>query len=98
MSFDLSFSPEFFLGDAEDYYDPELSDRPTSVIQAVVSLNASEWEKCCEAAGLDPNQADVEDVLEVIKETNACANLDSPVEVYVDPKGYFTLRVYDRED
>lgn len=45
--------------------------------------------------GVDGSQLDLGTVLAKVEETNTCLNLDSPVEVLIDPEGEFTLSVYD---
>ena len=54
------------------------------------------WNELAEQVfGVDPSQLDLSMVLSKIEETNTCRNLDSPVEVYIDPEGNFTVNVYD---
>jgi len=43
----------------------------------------------------NPDELDPETVLCKVQETNTCRNLDSPVEVFVDPGGYYTLFVHE---
>ncbi|HLQ44553.1 MAG TPA: hypothetical protein VK137_07490 [Planctomycetaceae bacterium] len=42
-----------------------------------------------------PQHLDVEAVLSKIEDTNTCLNLDSHVQVAIDPDGNFTVLVYD---
>ena len=99
MAFELSFSPEFFLNEGEPYdCDTEPSDRPTSVWQAIISIPEERYaEMARKVFGLDdhPEFLGPEAVLEKIQETNTCTDLRSPVEVWIDPEGYFTVKVYD---
>ena len=37
------------------------------------------------------------DVLEKVRETDTCSDLRSPVSVWIDPEGFFTLEVYDAQ-
>ena len=46
----------------------------------------------------EPEYLDLESVLRKIEKTNTCLNLDSPVEVCIDPDGEFTVLVYDRDE
>ena len=48
--------------------------------------------------GCEPEYLNIEAVLQKIEATNTCLNLDSPVEVLIDPDGEFTVLVYDRDD
>lgn len=102
--YDLSFSPEFFFAEGEPYDGgPELpARRPISVWSAIETLrlsNPEEWaELAHEVFGLkNPDHLTPEAVLEKVQETNTCANLSSPVRVYIDPEGNFQLRVYEEE-
>jgi hypothetical protein len=99
MAYGLSFSPEFFEGRdrSGDTEPPEMS-RPRSVADAVMRLSQDTWNELAENVfGIDPSQLDLAAVLSKIVETNTCHNLDSPVEVYIDPDGDFTVHVYDAE-
>ncbi|GEM_PF-4312602 len=42
-----------------------------------------------------PGIADPESVVSKVSETNACRNLDSPVEVLIDPDGWYSLFVHE---
>jgi hypothetical protein len=97
MSFALSFAPEFFWGDGSAT--PENlahSDRPTSVYQALLSLPDETWATIArDVFHCPPDNLDVPTVLAKVQETDACRNLDSPVEVQIDPAGCYTVLVYD---
>ena len=91
----LSFSSDFFRSDAEEATD---RGRPTSVEQAVMGLSEEAWAAIAEQVfSMDPSQLDVETVLRRIEETNTCGNLDSPVEVFIDPEGDFSVLVYESD-
>jgi len=109
MSYDLSFSEEFFSGDGETPTDMiEPSDRPTSVYQAALSIPEEDALLMArEVFGYGyqaayfwvASESFAHDVLTKVRETNTCTDLRSPVEVWIDPEGYHTLRVHDsRED
>ncbi len=97
MAYALSFAPEFFWGDGSVApRDLPRSDQPTSVYQAILSLPDDQWA----ALGRDvfdcnPEDLDPETVLCKVQETNTCRNLDSPVEVYIDLDGFYTLVVHE---
>lgn len=96
MAYALSFAPEFFWGDgsvASDDLAP--SNRPTSVYQAIVSLTDDQWAALArDVFHCPPEYLDPPTVLAKV-ETDTCRNLDSPVEVLIDPDGYYTVFVYD---
>jgi hypothetical protein len=91
----LSFSPDFFHGEPPVPCDRECV-RPESVEQAIMCLSQETWAALAEEVfGVDPSQLDVETVLRRIEETNTCRNLDSPVEVFIDADGDFSVFVYE---
>lgn len=97
MAFSLSFGPEFFHG-PHDFkgidFDPE---RPTSVYQAVSTMSDEDWWRMADEVfgGRPPELITVEMVMEKIRETDSCRDLRSPVEVYIDPDGWHSVRVFD---
>jgi hypothetical protein len=94
MPYALSFAPDFFWGNASEVVKP--SSRPTSVRQAVLSLQQQTWDALAQQVfGLDGSKLDLETVLAKIAETNTCRNLDPPVEVFIDADGDFSVLVYD---
>ena len=96
--YELSFSPEFFIG-PYDLDGGELNkERPTSVYQAVQAMSEKDYtEMAREVFGCEPDFVDLSMVLDKIRETNTCRDLRSPVEVYIDDEGYHSVRVYDGE-
>jgi hypothetical protein len=101
MSFSLCFSPEFFFNKGEPYdYYSYVSNRPTSVWQAVLSVDEQEWKSMAkEVFDIPPDQAHLltpEAVMDKIIETDTCTDLSGPVEVWIDKSGYFSVKVYDR--
>ena len=99
MAYALSFSSEFLRNESDDGFVARTPDeRPNSVTQALANLSRRSWSRlahevfCC-----DPKYLDIESVLQKIEETNTCLNLESPVEVAIDPAGEFTILVYDRD-
>lgn len=106
MSFELSFSEEFFLGEGEPYDRPDLcandDGRPTSVWSAILVWHheyPEEWRamasKLWDLYGDDAELLTGEAVLERIRETNTCTDLSSPVEVWIDSEGEFRLQVWE---
>jgi hypothetical protein len=92
-SYGHSFSPDFY-GDPNS---PKESDQPTTVADALFSLSTDEWDDI--ASGVfgmhDGRELDISSVLDKIKETDSVSDLESPVEVWIDPQGYFTVEVYE---
>ena len=96
MTYALSFSNDFPLGDD---FEPQPSLRPTSVIQAIVSLSEHERIQLArDVFGVSPDHLAAETVLDRVIDTNTCENLDSPVRVWVDEAGVQTVLVYDRPE
>ena len=94
MSYALSFAPEFFWGKGSAKK-MKPSDRPTSVYQAILSLTDEQWASLARNQfGVEPNDLDVEQVIQRVIETDTCRNLDPPVEVWIDRDGRFTALVY----
>src|SRR5262249_7814661 len=94
--YDLSFSPELFFDEGAPYDGgPELpARRPISVWSAIETMRLTRPERWAEMArevfGLDnPDYLTPETVLDKVQETNTCGTLSSPVDVWVDPGGYF---------
>jgi hypothetical protein len=102
MAFGLSFSPEFFFNEGEPYDFSEKSDRPTSVWQAIISMSDEEWRDIAvDVFGMGDDMIDYlspETVLDKVRETGTCTDLRSPVEVWIDPDGHYTVSVYERKD
>jgi hypothetical protein len=106
MSFELSFSPEFFLAEGEPYDRPDMAlnseGQPTSVWSAIGHLfdtDRKKWRQMArEVFGLRGKHADLlmaESVLDKVQETNTCTTLTSPIEVWIDEKGDYRLKVYE---
>jgi len=102
MAYELrgSFSPEFFFNEGEPYdVNVEKSDRPTSVWQAIISMDDEKWNNVAKDVfdNLNPEFLTPEAVLEKIEETDTVGTLSSPVDVWIDKDGYYTIDVYDRD-
>ena len=100
MAYELSFTPEFFHGDGVDSGgarnpDAAVSDPPACVVDALAAIPAEEWaEMCADVFGCHPDFVDIGDVLVKIEDTNTCSNLDTPVSVWIDEAGFYTVDVY----
>ena len=103
MAYDLSFSEEFFILPGELYDGAEYphGDRPYSVLGAIRHLaesNKEEWENMClEVFECDSEFVTIEMVMDRIRQTGTCRDIRSPVEVYIDDQGWFSVHVYGRE-
>src|ERR1700682_4158569 len=95
MLYSLSFAPEFFWGTVPiEKLKP--SNRPTSVYQAVLSLPHDRWtELARDVFHCDPDNLDVETVIQKIEMINTCENLDAPIRVYIATDGYFSVLVFE---
>ena len=91
MAYALSFAQEFFWGTVPiEKMKP--SPRPTSVYQAILSLDDKQWAQlAADVFNCPPDHLDVETVLAKVQETDTCSNLDSPVQVYIDPTGKYRV-------
>ena len=105
MSFDLSFSPEFFMLPGELYDGAEYphGDEPYSVLGAIrTTISEEGWRNIAvDVFGMGDDMAQYlteEAILSKITETNTCTDLRSPVTVWIDPEGYYTVDVYERGD
>lgn len=96
MSYELSsFSPEFFFAEGEPYdADRGTSDKPDSVWQAIQSMSDEEWARVADAVDIPRDLLSADVVFDFVRTTNTCSNLDTPVEVWIDPKGDCRIRVY----
>lgn len=92
----LSVARDFLFGDESiplDDIPPTL--RPTSVYQALKSIEPEDWDALArEIFGVEPDSLDVETVLARVLLTNLCRSLDPPVEVFIDSDGFHTILVY----
>ena len=81
--------------------------KPVSVYQALCAMSDEDLIAAFEAisppenrpawsgALLDCGRPDELWLWDSIMETNMCSNLDTPVEVWIDPEGEYTIKVYD---
>lgn len=99
MAFSLTFSPEFFLAEGEPYdradYAVNSDGKPVSVYSALCMMPADEWESIAsDLFGLTHEMLTPEAVLDLIRETDTCTDLTSPVEVWIDAEGDYRVLVY----
>jgi hypothetical protein len=101
----LSFSEEFFSGDGSvDLYDIQPSARPTSVLQAIISLPAKTQRAIAQhVLGISKSnlrfyvgsESFASDVMEKARETDLCDGCTPPVRVYLDPSQHYWVDVYE---
>ena len=64
-----------------------------------MSLPADEWAALArDVFHCPPDNLDVQVVLQRIQETDTCENLNSPVRVYIDTEGYYSILVHEKEE
>lgn len=103
MSYELGFSPEFFLAEGEPYDRSDLAlnadGKPVSVYSAICKLQGDDPKQWAQLAGYvfecKAEYLTVETVLEKIQETNSCSNLSVPVRVWIDAEGIYTVDVFE---
>jgi len=101
MAYELSFAPEFFVGphDHDGSIDFDNLEEPTSVYQALMAMSEEEFaEMTYEVFGVEPDLVDINVVMQKIRETDTCGDLRSPVDVWIDEEGYYTVNVYEKEE
>ena len=97
MSYGLSFTEQFFTGC--DHSGVRVMDRPDTVVDALWTMRVCRnktWQDMCRDV-FGQSVVAIDDALARVRETNACSNLDSPVTVWIDEEGYYTVDVYEKE-
>jgi len=106
MSYECSFSLEFWLAEGEPYDRSDLAlnaqGKPTSVYSAIcMAIRDPGW---CEHArewlrealgGIAVEDAMPEILLDVAEKIDTCGTLKSPVDVWLTPGGEVTVEVWD---
>jgi hypothetical protein len=91
MAYSHSFSPEFY----GDVYNATPSERPTNVADAVASIAQERWDEMArDVFGVAGDRLTFDEVMAKIEETDTVGNLDTPVSVWIDSEGYYTVEVY----
>ena len=106
MGYGLSFSEEFFTGDGTvDLYEMPPSERPTNVLQAIISLPRDEQLAIArDVMGSDSPDIYVDtesfpfDVLDKVRAYDYCDDLSSPINVYISPDYWVTVYEEDGPD
>jgi len=102
MSYELSFTEDFFFEEGDDHFGGE-TERPTSVwaaVKALAKFQPDGWASMC--AEVFPNvladRVDISMVVDKIRATNSCSDLRSPVRVWIDEGGWHQVIVYDKKE
>lgn len=99
MAYDCGFSEEFWTGEeySLDGPYPETSETPESVLQALLSLSTEDLEFIRTELKIDvdtPYDATVAEIMGRARDVDTCTDLQSPVEVWLDPQGWLTIHVH----
>ncbi len=80
----------------DDFYDNGKShvksEMPTTVWQALFSIPDPQWGRMCRNLG---QSGRMHEMMALVKKTDTVDNLDSPVVVWIDVLGTYTILVYD---
>lgn len=73
---------------------------PTSIWAAVHNIRKNNpllWLSICEKffGFIDTYELKESDIMSLISDTNVCTNLDSPVTIWIDPDGEFSIKLYE---
>jgi hypothetical protein len=96
--FSLSFSEEFFFAEGEPYNRSDLAlnsnGMPTSVWSALEKMRLEQpdrWVDFTQETGVSTTEG----AIDLVRKTDTCKNLNSPVVVWIDAEGEFTIEVYE---
>ena len=101
MAFSLSFADAFYMIEGDDELSPDDMEgrTPVTVYQALLAMDDETWEEMAkDVFNCDPDCLDRDMVIEKIRETDTCSDLTSPVSVWIDDEGNFTIEVYDDQE
>lgn len=91
MAYSHSFSAEFY----GDVYNASPEDRPTNLADALASMPKEVWDDMArEVFGVSGDMLDIETVYSKAIETDTVGTLSTPVDVWIDSEGYYTVEVY----
>jgi hypothetical protein len=72
--------------------------RPYSVYGALRAMSNKDWKNMCkDVFNCKPDYVDIETVMTQIAEVDTCSDLGSPVNVWIDDEGYYTVSVYEAD-
>lgn len=96
-----SMAPDFFIAEGEPYdiNAPTTNDKnqPTSVYSAIRMIPEEDWVTMCLDfyPDTDPVFVDVESIYQKILETNVLVQRVGYVECWIDPEGFYRVKVYE---
>lgn len=95
MAYELSFTSDFF-GDCYNSAKPDEGCNPITVCEALMAMPEQDWaDMCRDVFDCEPEFVELDTALQKVIETNTCSNLDSPVEVWIDDEGFWTIQVFE---
>jgi hypothetical protein len=99
MSYGLSFSEEFYCG-PDEYYSGQsflnAEGKPYTLLSAIRAMPKRAYRAACRANGIAPDCEDSDhELLSKAREHDSCANISSPVEVYLDADRNHSVKVYE---
>lgn len=93
-----SFPPEFWRIKGVECVKHPKENKPVTIEQALWEISTKDWDKMVRSLFSNSFQPasliGVEQIMDIIKETNTCTDLNFPVEVWIDKKGDFKIKVY----
>jgi hypothetical protein len=104
MTYSHSFAATFYAyGDdydrSNDYFRRKRSAKPCTVAEALMKMSKRDWDRMArDVFNCKGEFVDIDTVMLKIVETNTVSNLDSPVRVWIDAEGYWTVDVYDSDE
>jgi hypothetical protein len=91
MAYSHSFTPDFY----GDVYNAAPCDRPETVADALASMDRQLWDEMArDVFGVEGDKLDLETVMARIEETDTVSDFLTPVSVWIDADGYWTVEVY----
>ena len=100
MAYSHSFSDDFYMVEDDDQLRPidfEDGRLPTTVWQAILAMPEADYQEMCRELF---NREDVEigDIMSMIRDTDTVGTFSSPVDVWIDSDGYFSINVYEETE
>lgn len=92
MSYAHSFASEFY----GSVYEAAPCKKPKNLADAIASMPEETWNSMSrDVFDCDPEFLDVETVFSKAIETDTVGSFSTPVDVWIDPEGYYTVDVWD---
>lgn len=97
MTYSHSLSARFYVDEGDDELAPKdfaTGRLPATVHQAIIAMPEEDYQTMCREVFGRPD-VDVDEILAKIEETDTVGDLSSPVDVWIDEEGFWTLDVYE---